>query len=204
MKLAIFALLGALNPPSLIAHLESSIVHPAPVPDSRSGILDAGLVIPDERSGIRDSDEVIDRLMAVVSGRTITLSDVTAAGLFHLVQVPPGTTDAAGYTVERLVERTLILAEVDRFQPPEPDPIEITIRVDALEREAGSAAAFDKRLAVTGMTREQLRRHIRDELRITTYLNQRFGGPETAERQASVTAWIEELRKRADVTVLRK
>ena len=44
-----------------------------------------------------------------------------------------------------------------------------------LERRAGSTAAFDKALAVTGTTREQLRRYIRDDLRITTYLNQRFG-----------------------------
>jgi hypothetical protein len=148
--------------------------------------------------------DVIDRIMAVVSGRTITLSDVTAALQLHLVETPAATKDPAAYAVERLVERTLILAEVERFQPPEPDPIEITIRVDALERAAGSAAAFAKLLAVTGMTRDQLRRHIRDDLRITTYLNQRFGGTDTAERQASVQAWIAELRKRADVTVLRK
>jgi hypothetical protein len=101
------------------------------------------------------------------------------------------------------VERALVLTEVDRFQPPEPDPIEITIRVDALERVAGSTAAFEKLLAVTGMTREQLRRHIRDDLRITTYLNQRFGAnTAVAERQAAINAWIAELRTRADVRVL--
>lgn len=148
--------------------------------------------------------DVIDRLMAVVSGRTITLSDVTAALQLHLVEAPAATKDPADYAVERLVERTLILAEVERFQPPEPDPVEITIRVDALARTVGSAAALDKLLAVTGMTRDQLRRHIRDDLRITTYLNQRFGGTDTPERQASVRAWVSELRKRADVTVLRK
>jgi hypothetical protein len=148
--------------------------------------------------------QVIDRLMAVVSGRTITLSDVNAALLFHLVDPPAATADPAAYTAERLVERTLILTEVERFQPPEPDPIEITIRVDALERGAGSTAAFDRLLAVTGMTRDQLRRYIRDELRIATYLNQRFGATDTPERQAAVKAWASELRKRADVTVLRK
>jgi hypothetical protein len=145
--------------------------------------------------------EIIDRIMAVVGGRPITLSDVTAALQFQLVEPPPGTTDPAAYAAERLIERTLILAEVERFQPPEPDPIEITIRVDALERLAGSTAAFDKRLAVTGMTRDQLRRHIRDDLRITTYLNQRFGGN---DQQAAVRRWVAELRKRTEVTVLRK
>jgi hypothetical protein len=147
--------------------------------------------------------DVIDRIMAVVGGQTIALSDVTAATEFHLVDVPPGTADPVGYTLERLIQRTLILAEVERFQPPEPDPIEMTIRIDDLERRAGSAAAFDKALAVTGMSRGQLRRYIRDDLRITTYLNQRFGAnTDPAERRTAIATWVSELRKRGDVTVL--
>jgi hypothetical protein len=148
--------------------------------------------------------EVIDRIMAVVSGQPITLSDVTAARQFGLVQPPAGTADPGAYTVDRLIDRTLILAEVERFQPPEPDPVEMTSRMDELERRFGSAAAFDKALAVVGMTRDQLRRHFRDDLRIVTYLNQRFGATTAeAERQALIKAWTSELRKRADVTVLR-
>jgi hypothetical protein len=147
---------------------------------------------------------VIDRIMAVVGGQPITLSDATAARQFQLVDVPAGTSDPMALIVDRLIERTLILAEVERFQPPEPDPIEMTIRIDELERRAGSRAAFDKLLAVTGMTRDQLRRYLRDDLRITTYLNQRFGAnTDASERQAAIKTWVSELRKRADVTVLR-
>jgi hypothetical protein len=146
--------------------------------------------------------DVIDRIMAVVNGQPITLSDVTAARQFHLIDPPPGTADPQAFVVDRLIERTLVLAEVERFQPPEPDPSEITTRVDALERQAGSPAAFDKALAVTGMTRDQLRAHIRNDLRITTYLNQRFGpNGESADRLAAIKTWTSELRKRADVTV---
>lgn len=161
----------------------------------------------DERSGIRDPEirgpEIIDRIMAVVSGQPITLSDVTAAVQFRLVDVPSGSPDPLAHTLDRLIERMLVLAEVERFQPPEPDPIEMTIRIDDLERRAGSTAAFEQALAVTGMTRERLRRYLRDDLRSTTYLNQRFGtNTEAAERQAAIKTWISELRKRADVTVL--
>jgi hypothetical protein len=149
------------------------------------------------------SAQVIDRIMAVVGGRPIILSDVHAAIEFRLIEPPPGTADPLGYTLERLVQRTLVLAEVERFQPPEPDPIEMTVRVDDLQRRAGSAEAFDKALSVTGMTREQLRRHIRDDLRIATYLNQRFGSATAvAERAAAMAMWVSELRRRADVTVL--
>jgi hypothetical protein len=147
--------------------------------------------------------DVIDRITAVVGGQIIMLSDVTAALQFHLVEPPPGTADAAAYAVDRLIERTLVLAEVERFQPPEPDPVEMTIRIDALERRAGSPAAFDKQLAMTGMTRDRLRRHIRDDLRITTYINQRFGAnTPPAEREVAITSWVSELRRRTDVTVL--
>ena len=149
--------------------------------------------------------DVIDRILAVVSGQPITLSDVTAARQFGLIQVPPGTPDPVAYTLDRLIERTLVLAEVERFQPPEPDPVEMTLRIDELERRVGSAAALEKSLAVVGMTRDQLRRHFRDDLRITTYLNQRFGATTAeAERQAAIKTWISELRKRAEVTVLKK
>ena len=147
--------------------------------------------------------DVIDRIMAVVGGQPITLSDVNAAILFRLVEAPAGTADPIGYTLDRLIERTLLLSEVERFQPPEPDPIEITIRVDEIEQRFGSAAAFDKALAVTGMTREQLRRYLRDDLRITTYLNQRFGASvDPVERRIAITTWLADLRKRADVTIL--
>ena len=171
-------------------------------------LLDSGVEISDPRSRIRDQGSgmrgasLIDRIMAVVGGRPIILSDVHAAIQFRLIEPPPGTPDPLGYTLERLVERTLILAEVERFQPPEPDPIEITVRVDDLQRRAGSAEAFDRALSVTGMTREQLRRHIRDDLRITTYLNQRFGSTTVADRAATVATWVSELRRRADVTIL--
>jgi hypothetical protein len=149
--------------------------------------------------------EVIDRIMAVVSGQPITLSDVTAALQFRLVEAPPGTPDARAYAVDRLIERTLVLAEVERFQPPEPDPVEMTIRIDELQRRAGSAAALDKALAVTGMTRDRLRRYLRDDLRIATYLNQRFGpNTDPTEREVAIKTWTSELRKRADVTVLKK
>ena len=69
--------------------------------------------------------EVIDRILAVVSGQTVTLSDVMAARQLGLVDPPPGTADPVVYIIDHLIDRTLMLAEVDRFQPPEPDPVEV-------------------------------------------------------------------------------
>jgi hypothetical protein len=146
--------------------------------------------------------EIIDRIMAVVGGQPIMLSDVNAMLLFRLVDAPAGTRDPLAHALDRLIERSLMLAEVDRFQPPEPAPVEISLRIQEIEQRAGSPDAFAKALAVTGMTREQLQRHIRDDLRITTYLNQRFGtNRDAAERAAAIAAWGAEIRRRADVIV---
>ena len=149
------------------------------------------------------SPVVIDRIMAVVAAQPIMQSDVTAAETFHLVNVPPGTADPTLYVLRQLVRRALMLAEVERLQPPQPDEIEITVRVDAIEKEAGSPAAFDRELAVTGLTRDQVRRFIRDDLRIRTYLIERFGAdrPE-AQFNSAVDAWVADLRRRTQVTVL--
>ena len=142
--------------------------------------------------------QVIDRIMAVVNGQTIMLSDVNAAVEFGLIAPTAGTADPLAFVLERMIERTLILAEVDRFQPPEPDPTEITIRLDAIQKRLGPAG-FDKTLKVTGSTREDLQRFIRNDLRMATYLNQRFG--DVAERPTAIATWVAELRRRADVTV---
>ena len=149
------------------------------------------------------SPVVIDRIVAVVAAQPIMESDVSAARAFHLVEVPAGTADPTVYVLRQLIRRTLILAEVDRLQPPPPDETEITLRVDAIAQRVGSGAVFDRALAVTGMTRDQLRRFVRDDLRIRTYLLERFGAdrPE-AELNAAVDAWIADLRRRTQVTVL--
>ena len=146
--------------------------------------------------------EVIDRIMAVVGGQPITLSDVNAAMVFHLVP-QRDTPDPLATTLDRLVERALILAEVDRYQPPEPAPDAIDERIVAIAGQLGSREALDRNLAAVGLTLEQLRRRIRDDMRISIYLNQRFGGGETEnDRRTLVADWVAGLRRRTDVTLL--
>ena len=118
--------------------------------------------------------DVIDRTMAVVFSQPILLSDVNAALVFQLVQLPAGAKDSFAAALDRVIERTLMLAEVDRYQPPEPAPQEIESRAAEIERRF-DPAVLEKMFAATGMSRDRLRQYIRDDLRIATYLNQRFG-----------------------------
>jgi len=147
--------------------------------------------------------DVIDRIMAVVDTQPVTLSDVAAARQLDLVAVPAGTTDPTGFVLDRLIDRSLMLVEVERFQPPDPAPSEITGQMDRLQARFGSAGAFEKALAMTGTTREQVQRFIRDTLRMQIYVNQRFGTLlDPVEREESIRAWVGELRRRAQITVL--
>lgn len=145
--------------------------------------------------------DVIDRVMAVVNQQPILMSDVNAAMLFQLVPRSEAG-DPIASTLDRLIERALILEEVERYQPPEPAPEEIQKRIDAIERRLGSSDALQKALASVGMTEAQLRSHIRDDLRSATYINQRFGESDPAARETLVAEWVGSLRRRADVNVL--
>ena len=145
--------------------------------------------------------EIIDRVMAVVSGEPITLSDVNAAAILRLVTPESAQTDPVSAVLDRLIQRTLVLGEVDRYQPPEPAPEEIDRRYAAIVQRAGGDAALQHVFAVTGMTPDQLRRWLRDDLRIETYFNQRFGTTDPSRGQM-IAEWLRGLRRRADVTVL--
>lgn len=117
--------------------------------------------------------EIIDRVLAVVNGSVITLSDVHGALRFGLVESAPGGDMRAA--VEQLIERRLALIEVERYAPTEPPQAAIDAAVAGARARFQSDEAFSAALAESGMTVEQLRRHYRDNLRRQTYEEQRFG-----------------------------
>ncbi len=119
--------------------------------------------------------EVIDRALAVVGGSVITLSDVTAAADLGLVE-----TDAAGdrtaAVLSRLIDRRLILIEVDRYAPSEPTAEALDAELGRIRSRFASAEVFKQALARLGLDELRLRQTLRDELRLRAYLEQRFAG----------------------------
>jgi len=145
--------------------------------------------------------EVIDRMMATVNRQPILLSDVNAARMFQLAAAPDGG-DPISSTLDRLIERALILEEVERYQPPEPAREEIDKRIEAIRQRMGTPDAFQRALATVGLSEEQLRGIIRNDLRITTYINERFAETEAGARETLIAEWVVSLRRRAEVNVL--
>jgi hypothetical protein len=144
--------------------------------------------------------EIIDRVLAVVAGQLITLSDVIAARDLGL-QTAEGAADPIRGILSKLIDRELIVAEVDRYAPPEPTS-------EAIDRETGrirmrfpSGEAFVATLERSGTDEKQLREIVRQDLRIRAYLDQRFASAQE-RRQALMDDWLSGLRRRGDVVDL--
>ena len=106
----------------------------------------------------------------------ITLADVTAARQFGLVPTPVAA-DPIADTLARLIDRSLMLTEVDRYAPPEPNPTAIDMEFAAVRMRFASQTAFDLALATVGMDEKYLRETLRQNLRIREYIEQRFTVP---------------------------
>jgi hypothetical protein len=177
--------------------------------------------------------ELIDRVVARVEGQAITLADARAMLGLGLVDVNHDD-DPIASAIRQLIDRNLLLAEVGRVSPGEPDPASLRSRAGA-QLQALSQS--------TGLDDQRIEEIARDNLRIQAYLNQRFGASiqasedevaqyyrahldefqrngqpmpfenaETAARQkasaerrkAVIAQWLGDLRRRADVVELYK
>jgi hypothetical protein len=164
--------------------------------------------------------ETIDRVLAILPGQIITLSDVEAALDLGLVEAPAGSDRIAG-ALSALIDRVLMLNEVRRVVPPEPGAEAINARVARIRQRFDSPAALAGVLEARGIDETVLRLYAADDLRLASYLDERFSAaaqPTDQEvrqageparerltqerRRALISAWTAELRRRADVTVL--
>jgi hypothetical protein len=168
------------------------------------------------------SAEIIDRILATVAGQIITKSDVEAARSLGLIQPTAAESqspdDAA---LQALIDRVLMLNEVRRVVPREPTAAAITARIAEIRNRFPSQAALQQALAASGIDEAVLRIYAEDDLSLASYLDERFSAAAqptdqevlqagqdnraklAAERRRTlVNAWIAELRRRADISIL--
>lgn len=121
-------------------------------------------------------DELIDRVLAVVAGEVVTLTNVSAARELGLAS-PEGAVDQVRALLDVLIDRELILAEVERYAPPEPDADAVDRELAAVRARFPAQATFDAVLARSGIDQRHLRERLRKDLRMRAYLTQRFVVP---------------------------
>ena len=147
------------------------------------------------------ADEIIERVMAVAAGDVITLSDIRAAQTLGLVKPAEGV-EPTRSVLSQLIDRALILDEVNRYAPPEPSEQAIDASVGDVRARVGSSTDLESALLRVGLTEQQLREHLRDDLRIRAYLAQRFAADTPEHSQTAVGEWVNGLRRRADIVDL--
>jgi hypothetical protein len=145
--------------------------------------------------------ETIDRVLAVVNAnQLITLSDVTAARDLGLetAAIDKDASDPIRAVLSKLIDRELMLAEVDRYAPPEPSAAAVDDEVQKVRARFASSEAFEAILARSGIDLTHLRETLRQELRLAAYINQRFTATGD-RRQAVINEWLAGLRRRGDI-----
>jgi hypothetical protein len=167
----------------------------------------------------QQAGELIERTMAIVGGQVLTLSDVRAAITLGLVSGVETSADVSEVT-PKLVDRMLMLREVQRYAPPEPLESDIERMLTVARDRFTTPDLYLRALQSAGFTEARLRAWIRDDLRVASYLNQRFAavaaptdvaGSDPARERAAVDRraaliadWIQDLRRRTTIVELWK
>lgn len=139
----------------------------------------------------------IDRILAVVAGHVIMQSDVRAFVDLRLVDIGAENDEAV---LIYLIERRLVLDEVDRYVVANPPPAILERRFNQLMAGFASEESFRHALARVGFTEDDLRQVLQDDARRDAYMENRFGavtGP--IERDTTVADWVTSLVRRGQV-----
>src|SRR5262245_49020711 len=105
------------------------------------------------------AQQLIDRVLARVGMKAVTMTDVRAAVALGLVETRPGE-DVEHVALERTIERLIVLDEVARFSPQEPTAEAVAEEVAAMTSNAGPG--LDDLMRTTGLDETRLHQLARE------------------------------------------
>ena len=186
--------------------------------------------------------ELLDRVIAIVSGTVITLSDARAATALGLVDTAAAP-DPVETALRWLVDRQIVLDEAARSGAGEDDEARLRREMDVIRRRFPSDAAYGAALTRLGLNDTRAEALVRSTIVARQYVERRFVAvlPPTDEelrefylahrdrfvrdgrqlsfeeaagdvraraeqdrREQAIAAWMERLRRRADITEVYK
>ena len=158
----------------------------------------AASVFPVEAA--RSQTEILDRILAIVGGQVIMRSDVRAFMALQLVEIPPGP-DQESQVLTYLIERRLVLDQIDRVVA-EPEPALVDRRFGLVRDRFASAEDFAVVLELVGLTSDDLRQVLADDIRRDAYLADRFASVGGEAREQAQTNWVADLVRRGQVRLV--
>ena len=137
-------------------------------------------------STVARAAELVDRVLAVVSGTIITLSDVRAAIELGFVDTRDAR-DPVGVALTQLIERRLVLDEALRYETAEPDMVSVEAMLLWARRRFPSESDWEAAKRRMGFTDDGIRAMAAEILRAEQYVDRRYEAqpaPSDAELQA--------------------
>jgi len=130
------------------------------------------LVLAVAAAGPVRAAEVLDRVIAVVSGTVLMLSDVRAAITLGLVDTG-GARDPVEVAMRWLIDRQLVLDEAGRSNATAVDRDALDQALAAVRKRFASESDFRRALSDVGLDDDKLRRLVRDTLIARQYAARR-------------------------------
>lgn len=117
--------------------------------------------------------QVVDRVIAVVSGTVIMLSDARAALTLGLVD-PAGAKDPVEAAMRWLIDRQLVLDEAGRGDRVDVEPAAVAQAVAGARQRFASESEYRRTLDSLGLDDAGVERAARETLTARTYIERRF------------------------------
>ena len=159
------------------------------------GVVIAAVVVP---ALALAQTAILDRILAIVDGQIIMHSDVRAFIDLGLVDIPAGPSQEAE-VLTWLIERQVVIDQVDRFVVAEPDSGTVDRRLDHVRSQLPGDSDLELILDRVGLAPDDLRQLIVDDIRRDAYLANRFEVVADGLREATIVDWVADLVRRAQV-----
>jgi hypothetical protein len=136
--------------------------------------------------------EIIDRILAVVNGKILTLSDVEQELDFLLLAGGnPGILPPIRDVLAKLIDQHLIRQQMEQFPSVEVSPEEVRDQLAHLRQGHPDPKLWQQQMEHAGISLEKLEEHLQEQLKILKFLDDRFRPFAVVE-----TAEIEEYYRR--------
>ncbi|MFQ5828572.1 MAG: peptidylprolyl isomerase [Candidatus Methylomirabilia bacterium] len=159
--------------------------------------------LPSQAGPALDSDEVVDRVVAVVNNEAITLTDLLEGVAYFLYEAPRAVSPSQERTLkerilQRMVERRLQLQEAQR-EGVMVEETEVTGRLAEVMKRMGvkSSEEMEEIVAAQGLTIEAVRKRLREQIMVQKVIRRKVA-LRVSVTESEIDRYLEENRDKLE------